>query len=222
MKARSDTERILDAYLAPEADQLADRVIEAALADIARTPQRRSWWPAWRISPMNKLALAAAAAVAILVLAVVGYNLLPKQGGVGGPNATPSPTPAPLAVGDFTSHGVAAQLDARGAGDSVTGTLTVADSGLTATVDLECSRTADGLLFIGGLVRDSSFDDNFPEGRRVAIILEPGSPIKALWYIALLAEPPVDTCRELVEDIIKPAEARVGLEPIEGTIELAP
>ena len=34
MKARSDTERILDAYLAPEADRLADRVIDAALADI--------------------------------------------------------------------------------------------------------------------------------------------------------------------------------------------
>jgi hypothetical protein len=93
MKARSDTERILDAYLAPEADRLADRVIDAALADIARTPQRRSWWPAWRSNRMNTYAKLIAAAAAVLVVAVVGYQFLPSNGGIGGePSARPSPT----------------------------------------------------------------------------------------------------------------------------------
>jgi hypothetical protein len=115
MNARSDTERILDAYLAPEADRLADRVIDAALADIARTPQRRSWWPAWRSDRMNTYAKLIAAAAAVLVIAVVGYQFLPRNGGVGGePSAQPSPTatssptaqPSPTATSSPAAAGI--------------------------------------------------------------------------------------------------------------------
>lgn len=101
MNARSDTERILDAYLAPEADRLADRVIDAALADIARTPQRRALRVPWRFPLM--LALSRATGVALVALvAVVGagtlfyLNSAPTGGGSQGtpvPTATPTPTP---------------------------------------------------------------------------------------------------------------------------------
>ena len=120
MKARSDTERILDTYLAPEADQLADRVIEAALADIARTPQRRSWWPAWRSDHMNTYVKLIAAAAAVLVVAVAGYQLLPRGGGTGGqptgrPSVTttssPTATSSPSATSSLTAGAVPAIVD---------------------------------------------------------------------------------------------------------------
>ena len=109
MKARSDTERILDAYLAPEADRLADRVIDAALADIARTSQRRSWWPAGRSNQMNTYAKLMAAAAAVLVVAVVGYQFLPRSDITGGqPTAQPSATiaPSPTATSSPTAAAV--------------------------------------------------------------------------------------------------------------------
>ena len=220
---RDPRTRIVLSWLREETHEDAERVLLRALDEVDTTPQRRSWWPAWRSNSMNTYAKVIAAAAAVLVVAVVGYQFLPGTGGIGGqPTIAPSPSPTLLAVGNFTSHGVTAEIDARGAGDSVTGKLTVSDSGLRATVDLECSRTTDGLIIIGGLVSDSTFDDNFPEGRRVAVIFEPGSPVKALWYIALVDEAPVDTCKALVEDIIKPEEAAPGLEPIEGTVQLGP
>lgn len=43
---------------------------------------------------MNSFAKLAMAAAAVVVVAIVGYNLLPSQGGVGGSPATPSPTPS--------------------------------------------------------------------------------------------------------------------------------
>jgi len=72
MTGRIDVERILDAYLAPEADRLPDRVIEASLSEIARTPQRRALRVPWRFTPMHGFARAAIAAV---VVAVVGGSL---------------------------------------------------------------------------------------------------------------------------------------------------
>ena len=106
---------------------------------------------------MNTYAKFALAAAAVLVVAVVGYNFLPGRGGVGGPTATPSP--APLAVGNFISHGGQIELDATGEGSNVTGSMTYADVGIEDVgrfvVDLACTRTTDsGLILIGGLVTD--------------------------------------------------------------------
>jgi hypothetical protein len=219
---RDPRTRIVLSWLREDSHENAERVLLRALDEVDATPQRRSWWPAWRTNRMNTYAKLIAAAAAVLVLAVVGYQFLPGSGGSGGqPTVAPSPSPALLAVGDFISHGVTAQLDARGAGDSVTGMLTVSDSGLRATIDLECSRTTDGLIIIGGLVGGSTFDDHFPEGHRVAVIFEPGSPVKAVWWVAAVDEAPAATCQALV-DGIKIEKGDPGLEPIDGTLELGP
>lgn len=76
MNARSDTERILDAYLAPEADRLADRVIDSALDQIARTPQRRTLRVPWRFTHMPALSRSSGIAVLALVAVVGASGLL--------------------------------------------------------------------------------------------------------------------------------------------------
>jgi hypothetical protein len=139
------------------------------------------------------------------------------------PASAPAPTAAPLAVGEFTSHGVSATLDARGAGADVTGTMTMSDAGSNASVDLECSHTTEsGVLMIGGLVTESTFTEYFPEGHRVAIVFQPGSPVQAVWYVVLPGDAPLPSCQAVVDALIEEGtELNDGLEPIEGTVELA-
>jgi hypothetical protein len=140
------------------------------------------------------------------------------------PASAPASTAAPLAVGEFTSHGVSAKLDARGAGADVTGTMTLSDAGSNASVDLECSHATDsGLLMIGGLVTDSTFTEWFPQGHRVAIAFQPGSPVRAVWYIVLPGDAPLASCQAVVDALVAEGpELNKALEPIEGTVQLTP
>jgi len=94
MTGRSRTERILDAYLAPEADRLPDLVIDAALDEIARTPQRRAIRVPWRFPTMPALSRATGiAAVALVAVVGAGGLIYLNSGGflVGGPTASTSP-----------------------------------------------------------------------------------------------------------------------------------
>jgi hypothetical protein len=96
-----DAERILDAYLAPEADRLPDRVIDAALADIARTPQRRALRVPWRFLTMPALSRATGIA-AVALVAVVGAGsvmyLSSNTGNGSGSQKTAAPTLGPTAA----------------------------------------------------------------------------------------------------------------------------
>lgn len=89
MTGHVDTERILAAFLAPEHDQLAERVLEASLADIARTPQRRAPRAPWRFTMVAFSR--AAALVAVLVLAIGGVVAT----GVLAPTSAPSTASPP-------------------------------------------------------------------------------------------------------------------------------
>ncbi len=96
MSAERDTTRIVRSWLRTDEHESADRVLDTVLALLDATPQRRSRWPARRIADMNAYAKLAIVAAAVLVVAVIGMNMLPAGGGIGGgPAATPTPNRRP-------------------------------------------------------------------------------------------------------------------------------
>jgi hypothetical protein len=110
MSAERDVMRVVRSWLREDEHDSADRVLEIVLDRLDTTPQRRSWWPARRVSPMGAPIRIAIAAAAVLVVAVLGYNLLPGMSGPGGPAPTASaiasppdttPTPRPMAGGSL-------------------------------------------------------------------------------------------------------------------------
>jgi hypothetical protein len=92
MSTDRDTTRLVRSWLEEGVTALPDRVLDAVLDQVPATPQRRSWWPARRFTSLNTYTKFAMAAAAVLVVAVVGYNMLPNRGGTGGPSVSPSPT----------------------------------------------------------------------------------------------------------------------------------
>ena len=112
---RDPRTRIVLSWLREDAHENAERVLLRALDEVDTTPQRRSWWPAWRSNLMNTYAKLIAAAAAVLLVAVVGSQFLPGNGGVGGqPTIAPSPSPALLARGTFKILGAEVELRATG------------------------------------------------------------------------------------------------------------
>jgi hypothetical protein len=235
MSAERDVNRIVRSWIRADEHESADRVLQTVLSRLDTTPQRRSWWASRRFLHVNKYAQAAIAAAAVLVVALIGYNLLPRTGdGVGTrPTLAPTPSPSPIATGTFHSHGGVIQLDATGDGAHVTGRMIYTDEGGEDlghfVVDLACTRTTDGgLILIGGAVIETTNDyaaqDLAPEGRKFAIVLQRGSPVKAEIYPGALPPDPA-SCQvflESIPDLGDPERDKNGLEPIEGTIELRP
>ena len=95
MTRQLDIDRILDGFLAEGTEELADRVLDAALNDIDNTKQRRAWWPPQRAADMNTAVRLAIAAAAVVVVAIVAFNLLPGSSGPGGPSPSPLPSATP-------------------------------------------------------------------------------------------------------------------------------
>lgn len=184
--------------------------------------------PMRRFNFMSNNFVRAGIAAAVIVLAVVvGINFLPGPNTGGPPEATSSPSPAPLAVGSFESHGGQIELEATGDGSNVTGSMTYADVGGTAlggfVVDLACTRTTDGgLILIGGPITESTngYVESAPVGSNVAMILQRGSPVKAEVFVEH-PDPHEANCAAFLASLSdeRPAGA---LEPIEGSVELRP
>jgi hypothetical protein len=100
MHTDRETARIVRSWLEEGRTALPDHIRAAVLDQAPATPQRRSWWPAWRFAEMNTYTKLAVTAATVLVVGVVGYNLLPSTGdqrSAGGPAASPtlSPTASP-------------------------------------------------------------------------------------------------------------------------------
>jgi hypothetical protein len=97
MSTDRDVNRIVRSWLEEGVSALPDRVLDTVLAQLPATPQRRAWWPARRLREMNNALKLALAAAAVVVVTLVGINVLPGSGGVGGrePSPTPNPTSNP-------------------------------------------------------------------------------------------------------------------------------
>jgi hypothetical protein len=170
---------------------------------------------------MNTYAKLIAAAAAVLVVALVGYQFLPRNGGIGGqPTVAPSPTPSFLAKGTFVVNDINTTLDATGAGTNVSGTLTGSNSDGAYTVDLKCEKTINGRRWIGGDVTRSTNLQNAPLGSRTAIVLQPGSPVEGT-FIFQMRDPASASCLAFFDDMLALGPIDT-LSPIAGTVQLAP
>jgi hypothetical protein len=159
MSTERETVSIVRSWLEDGVTRLPDRVLDTVLDQLPATPQRRPRWAASRPNDMSIYTKVAVAAAAVLVVALAGYQLLPRNGSVGGPTSGPSPTPTLLAQGTFVVKGFNTTLDASGAGSSVSGTMRVVPpGGGVMSVDRQCERTTDGLLWIVGDIREQTAD----------------------------------------------------------------
>lgn len=158
--------------------------------------------------------------------AAAGPQFLPRGGGPGGqPTIAPSPSPALLARGTFNApfgDGYTVKLDATGAASNVTGSMIVTQAIKGGyTVDLECARTVDGLLWIVGDVTESTFNDA-PAGSRAAIVLKREAPLRAI-FVWQMDDPPSASCQAFIDKWAATGEISAdGLGPIEGTVEFGP
>jgi len=93
MSADREVNRIVRSWLEEGVTALPDRVLDAVLDQVPATSQRRALWPAWRLNEMNNPLKLAIAGAAVVVVALVGINLLPRSGAVGGPGSGPTSNP---------------------------------------------------------------------------------------------------------------------------------
>ena len=136
MSTDRDATRVVRSWLEEGVTVLPDRVLDAVLDQVPSTPQRRSWWPARRFADMNALARFAIAAAAVVVVAIIGINLLPRSDGdVGGApavSASPSSTPSPSPTASPSPSEVAFPPD----GDVAAGKHSITRNGVPLSVTL--------------------------------------------------------------------------------------
>jgi len=220
MSTDRETTRLVRSWLEEGVTRLPDRVLDSVLDQVPATQQRRHWWSAWRSNTMQTYAKVVAAAAAVLLVAVVGYQFLPRNSGVGGqPTIAPSPSPSLLAKGTFRLVGRDVELDATGGADSVTGRLAVSGREGAFSVDLKCARTTEaGLLWITGDVTEST-DANALKGTRAGIILEGGPPAQGI-FVFQFNDPQSASCQAFIDDMIASIEGPMQLMPIAGSVVL--
>ena len=96
MSTERDTERLLRQWLDEGPTRAADRLVEHVEERIDRQRQRPVWRLTWRNLIMNRTIGSFAAGMAVVAVALIGYNVLAGQGKDGsggiGPPAGPSAT----------------------------------------------------------------------------------------------------------------------------------
>lgn len=95
-----DPDRLIRAFLDEGDEYLQDQVYDAVRADIDKKRQRAFIGP-WRTPTMNGFLKIAATAAAAVLIAIVGFNLLPGSPAPGsGPSATALPSVAETSIAD--------------------------------------------------------------------------------------------------------------------------
>ena len=93
MSTNVDPQRSVAAWLEAEApDRAPDRLIAASRDRVRATRQHRVLWRARATFDMTSFAKLAMGTAAVVAVVIVGYNLLPSDGGVGGIPPSPSPS----------------------------------------------------------------------------------------------------------------------------------
>jgi hypothetical protein len=98
MTPRPDFEGAVRSWLREDRRENAERVLFTALNEVDTTPQRHAGWLARRFPFMTQKSVRyGLAAAVVIVVALLGGNLLPRN--IGTPDATPTPAPSarPLA-----------------------------------------------------------------------------------------------------------------------------
>jgi large repetitive protein len=166
MTDKLELDRLLGAFFVEGTEELADRVIDAALDEIDHTQQRSAWRIPRRFSPMNTPTRTVAAAV-IGVLAVGASFLMirPDRPAVGGSNPTPDVSRSASQSSSPSTNPSLAVVPPRAPAWTSTGDL-VAPHGSSHTAAL----LPDGkVLLAGGFV-------GYPEGFTAsAELYDPGT-----------------------------------------------
>jgi len=121
MNQHRDTQQLLDAWMRDGPTVAPDRILDVVVDRIERQGQRPAWRLDWRRTTMNPTIKLAAAVVAIAIVAVIGYNLLPGSTGVAGPQPSAGPTPTAIST-SASSATPAGRLDVNGACGGVSST----------------------------------------------------------------------------------------------------
>jgi hypothetical protein len=161
MTRRHDFDDQLRAWAELGDERLPADHLNAALAQIERTPQRRSL-AGWRFPRMNRFAPLALAATALVVVLLVGIGLI-----LGSPEVGPSPTPGPTNTAT-QEPSATAEPSQRAAAWSATASMSDARTGHTAT------RLADGTVLVAG-GRGCCADEQGDESLLSAELYDPAS-----------------------------------------------
>jgi hypothetical protein len=95
MSAHRDLDRLIQSFLAEGPMELPDPSYEE-VRDRVEQKRQRAFIGSWRTPDVSNILKIVLAAAAVVVIAVIGFNLLPGSPAPGGePSATPEPTASP-------------------------------------------------------------------------------------------------------------------------------
>lgn len=97
MNADGDITRTVRSWLRADQYESATRIVDDVLASLDATPQRRSWWPPWRLPGRWVIGRSAIPITAVVVIALVAINIAPARHEVRGGLPVVSPSPSPTA-----------------------------------------------------------------------------------------------------------------------------